>query len=79
MRNHENTSSDGDIGHVAVQYPYHDAMFLNAGGIYEIGILTPHESLPVLRDFNRQFLRIISSGVHGREEYFDSNPLVAFN
>lgn len=42
----------------------------------ENGILTPHESLPVPCDFPRQFLRIISSGVHGREDYFTVNPLV---
>ncbi|TSC89830.1 MAG: hypothetical protein G01um10143_320 [Parcubacteria group bacterium Gr01-1014_3] len=76
---HEDTSPDGDIGHAAAQYPYRDATFLRAGDVHEIGILTPHESLPVPRDFNRQFLRIISSGVHGREEYFTRNPLVPFN
>ena len=76
---HENTSLDGDIGHAAADYPYDRAIFLKAGEIHEIGILTPHESLPVQRDFNRQFLRIVSSGVHGREEYFTRNPLVSFN
>ena len=67
---HENTSFDGDIGHAADQYPYDDAVIMKAGEVHEIGILTPHESLPVARDFQRQFLRIVSSGVHGREEYF---------
>jgi len=76
---HEDTSLDGDIGHVAADYPFDNATFLKAGEVHEIGILTPHESLPVQRDFNRQFLRIISSGVHGREEYFTRNPLVSFN
>lgn len=76
---HENTSADGDIGNVAEQYPYEDATLLKAGEVYEIGILTPHESLPVRKNFNRQFLRIVSSGVHGREEYFTRNPLVSFN
>ncbi len=76
---HENTSLDGDIGHVAADYPFDKAIFLKAGKVHEIGILTPHESLPVQRDFNRQFLRIISSGVHGREEHFTRNPLVSFN
>jgi hypothetical protein len=69
---HENTSPDGDIGHMAANYPYDNAT-------YNIGILTPHESMPVLQNFNRQFLRIISSGVHGREEYFTRNPLVSFS
>ncbi len=76
---HEDTSLDGDIGHAAADYPYRDAIFLKAGEVHEIGILTPHESLPMQRDFNRQFLRIVSSGVNGREEYFTRNPLVSFN
>lgn len=76
---HEQTSLDGDIGHEAGKYPYSDAKLLKAGEVIEIGILTPHESLPVTRDFNRQFLRIISSGVHGRESYFTENPLVPLN
>ena len=63
---HEDTSLDGDIGHVAGEYPYSDATFLKAGEVKEIGILTPHESLPVAKDFNRQFLRIVSSGRSGR-------------
>ena len=73
---HEDTSADGDIGYAADRYPYTTARFMKAGEIHEIGILTPHESLPVPRDFNRQFLRIMSSGVHGREEYFTRNPLI---
>lgn len=76
---HEDTSLDGDIGHVAHDYPYRDAVFLKSGEVHEIGILTPHESLPVREDCERQFLRIISSGVHGREPYFTENPLVTLN
>ena len=75
---HEDTSLDGDIGHAAGKYPYRDAALLKAGEVGEIGILTPHESLPVAKSFNRQFLRIVSSGVHGREGYFTENPLVSF-
>jgi hypothetical protein len=74
---HRNTSADGDIGDQAAQYPYSAATLLKAGEVHEIGILTPHESLPVKEAFNRQFLRIIGSGVHGREEYFTRNPLLA--
>ena len=76
---HEDTSLDGDIGHVAADYPFDNAVFLKAGEVHKIGILTPHESLPVPQDFNRQFLRIVSSGVHGREEYFTRNPLLPLN
>lgn len=74
---HEDTSDDGDIGHVAIDYPYERAAFLKAGEVREIGILTPHESLPVTRDVRRQFLRIVGAGVHGREEYFTENPRVS--
>lgn len=72
---HEDTSEDGDIGHVADLYPYSAATVLKAGELCELGILTPHESLPVKRDVNRQFLRIVGAGVHGREDYFTVNPL----
>lgn len=73
---HEETSNDGDIGHLAEKYPYEDAIVMHAGEVMNIGILTPHESLPVATDFPRQFLRIVGSGVHGREEYFTVNPLM---
>lgn len=71
---HEDTSDDGDLGHVADQYPYERATFLKAGEVHRIGILTPHESLPVTQDGVRQFLRIVGAGVHGREPYFTINP-----
>lgn len=73
---HENTSIDGDIGNFAEQYPYSEATLMPAGEVHEIGIFTPHESLPVIHSTNRQFLRIISSGVHGREPYFTENRLL---
>ncbi len=74
---HPDTSRDGDIGHVAEQYPYSDAILMKAGEVRKIGIFTPHESLPMSRTAQRQFLRIISSGVHGREHYFTKNPILA--
>lgn len=73
---HENTSIDGDIGNFADAYPYENACFMKAGEIHEIGILTPHESLPVQNKCKRQFLRIVGDGVHGRESYFTENPLL---
>jgi hypothetical protein len=73
---HEDTTLDGDIGHAAAKYPYEEAIFLRSGEVYRIGILTPHESLPVPYTVMRQFLRIVSAGVHGREPYFTTNPLV---
>lgn len=73
---HEETSLDGDIGYAANQYPLSDATLMKAGEVFKIGILTPHESLPLNRTTERQFLRIVSSGVHGRESYFTQNPLL---
>ena len=73
---HTNTSFDGDIGDQAGLYPYEDAVLMQAGEVHVIGILTPHESLPVQADIDRQFLRIVGSGVHGREPYFTVNPLM---
>jgi len=73
---HEDTSLDGDIGHVSDQYPHDESILMKAGEVYEIGILTPHESLPVEHDYRRQFLRIVSKGVYGRESHFTDNPLV---
>lgn len=73
---HEDTTWDGDIGHLAHLYPYESATMMKRGEVYRIGILTPHESLPVRRDTLRQFIRIVSNGVHGREEYFTRNPLL---
>jgi len=76
---HPNTTSDGDLGEFSHLYPYEEAIFTKSGEVWQIGILTPHESIPVKEDFNRQFIRIISSGVHGREPYFTENPLVPYN
>lgn len=73
---HLNTSEDGDIGYAAADYPYEAAVLMRAGDVHRIGVFTPHESLPVAADVSRQFLRIVSSGVHGREEYFTENPLL---
>jgi len=73
---HEDTSLDGDIGDREELYPYSAAAFLQAGEVCRIGIFTPHESISVVSDVRRQFLRIVSSGVHGREPYFTKNPLM---
>lgn len=72
----EDTSDDGDIGYLADLYPYETATILKAGEMVHIGILTPHESLPVRDTSPRQFVRIVSAGVHGREPYFTDNPLM---
>ncbi len=73
---HDDTSEDGDLGHVADLYPLDRGTKLRRGEVCRIGILTPHESLPALRTVQRQFLRIVGAGVHGREEYFTENQLM---
>ena len=74
---HEDTSADGDIGDKAAMYPMENGLLMQAGDVYQIGILTPHESLPVETDVDRQFLRIMSKGIHGREPYFTKNRLLS--
>lgn len=71
---HEDTTEDGDIGHLGDLYPYSAAHVMRAGDVRRIGIFTPHESLPVPRTCQRQFLRIVGRGVRGREPYFTENP-----
>jgi len=73
---HPNTSWDGDIGYESYKYPYAEAVFMKNGEVHQIGIFTPHESLPVKQSVKRQFLRIVSSGVYGREPYFTENKLI---
>lgn len=72
----EDTSEDGDIGYLSDKYPLSDAHLMDAGEVVKIRLLTPHESLPVKEDTPRQFIRIVSSGVYGRAEYFTENPLL---
>lgn len=74
---HIDTSEDGDIGYAASAYPYSEAKLLAAGELCEIGLFTPHESLPVCKSGRRQFLRIVGAGVQGRESYFTQNPLMS--
>jgi hypothetical protein len=72
---HRETSDDGDIGDCADQYPYSSGVLMRAGDVHRIGVFTPHESLPIASAVPRQFLRIVGSGVHGREPYFTTNPV----
>jgi hypothetical protein len=69
-------SDDGDIGYLADEYPYDTASILDKNEIKEIGIFTPHESLPVQEEIDRIFIRIVGEGVSGREPYFTENPLI---
>lgn len=71
-----NTSENGDLGHVAEEYPLEQATLMKKGDVHTIGILTPHESLPTVKEGIRQFLRIISNTIEGRESHFTLNPLL---
>lgn len=72
---HMETTDDGDIGHLADLYPYESATMMKAGEVHRIGIFTPHESMPMKADAERQFIRVVAGGVYGREPYFTENPL----
>ena len=74
---HKETTANGDLGHLAdSEYPFENAIFMSPGELWQMGIFTPHESLKVSQSADRQFLRIISNGVHGREDHFTINPLM---
>ena len=73
---HRETSEDGDIGFASASYPYCDTELVKSGDVHRLGVLTPHESLPVTSSTRRQFVRVVGSGVHGREDYFTPNHLV---
>ena len=70
------TTLDGDIGHLAHLFPYSEANILDVGEVAKLGVLTPHESLPLHEDTSRQFLRIVGYQLKGREPYFTQNPLL---
>ena len=74
---HKNTTHNGDLGHLAdSDYPFENAIFMSPGELWQMGIFTPHESLKVSEGADRQFLRIVSNGVHGREDHFTINRLM---
>ena len=68
------TTVDGDLSLRAKEFPRHEGRSMRKGEIMDIGIFTPHESLPQVMSGPRQFLRIVGSGVRGREAYFTRNP-----
>lgn len=62
-------------GHVTGE-PDGGRHLLSAGEVADIGIFTPHECVHQERAATRQFVRIVGSGVRGREPYFTRNPKV---
>lgn len=67
-------TDDGDLGHYLGWYPAESGTSLKQNELYELGILTPHECVPQEKAGLRQFVRLIGSGVTGRESYFTQNP-----
>lgn len=70
------TTPDGDLSMRADEFPRSSGRMMKAGEAMEIGIFTPHECINQQGSGNRQFFRIIGSGVHGRESYFTRNPII---
>lgn len=70
-------TTDGDLGHIADQYPYEKAIFIKAGEVHRMTVCTPHEGLPLLQTVKRQFLRIVGVGMTGFASHFTPNPLLA--
>lgn len=71
----KHVTPDGDLGAVADRYPYERAILMKAGDVREMTVCTPHEGLPIKETVNRQFIRIVGSGMSGFSSRFTSNPL----
>ncbi len=72
----EDTTPDGDLSMRAHEFPRETGRMMGAGELMEIGIFTPHEPITQRESGNRQFLRIVGKGVHGREPHFTRNMLL---
>ena len=71
-------TKDGDLSAYINDYPENTGLLLKCGEVAKISIFTPHECVSQKYSSNRQFFRIVSKGVKGREDYFTINPLVNF-
>ena len=71
-------TKDGDLSAYIDRYPENTGTLLKAGEVAKISIFTPHECVSQKESSQRQFLRIVGSGVKGREPYFTVNPLCEF-
>ena len=70
------TTKDGDLSTRAAEFPRETGRMMGAGEVLEIGIFTPHEPIKQAEGRNRQFFRIVGSGVEGREDYFTRNSVL---
>jgi hypothetical protein len=70
------TTPDGDLSARAGEFPRETGRMMAAGELMEIGIWTPHEPIPQKVAGRRQFLRIVGSGVRGREPNFTRNEVL---
>lgn len=70
------TTPNGDLSARADEFPRETGRLMGAGEVMEIGIFTPHEPIRQRENGNRQFFRIVGTGVTGREEYFTRNELL---
>lgn len=70
-------TEDGDLSAYIDKYPENTGILLKEGELVKMSIFTPHECINQKHSGNRQFIRIVGKGVHGREDYFTINPLVA--
>jgi hypothetical protein len=69
-------TKDGDLSEYIDRYPENTGQLLKAGEVAKISIFTPHECVAQKQSGNRQFFRIVGSGVKGREPYFTVNPMI---
>jgi hypothetical protein len=72
----EDTTPDGDLSMRENEFPLHTGRLMAAGELMEIGIFTPHEPIVQKESGNRQFFRIVGTGVHGRDDYFTRNEVL---
>ncbi len=70
-------TQDGDLSAYLNDYPEDAGRLLQQGEVAKISIFTPHECVVQKYSSKRQFFRIVGKGVHGREEYFTKNSLLA--
>lgn len=68
------TSEDGDLGHVADLFPRTSGIMMKRGQVAKMGIYTPHECINQNHSGNRQFFRVVGSGLTGFDPKFTRNP-----
>lgn len=70
-------TEDGDLSRYIEDYPEETGFLLQNCEVAKISIFTPHECVSQPISLRRQFFRIVGKGVHGREDYFTENPILA--